>query len=60
MMNAKQSKMKCVSASGDSIQMSKTGNMLYTLHDTIGKGGEFQMTNEVQAIRGASEPGRCF
>ena len=42
-MNAKQSKMKCVSASGDSIQMSKTGSMLYTLHDTIGKGGEFKM-----------------
>ena len=47
MENAQDSKMKCISASNDSIQMSKQGNILYTMHDTIGGGGEFKMINEV-------------
>ena len=46
MENAQDSKMKCISASNDSMQMSKQGNMLYTMHDTIGGGGEFKMINE--------------
>ena len=47
MTNAKASSMKCVSASGDTIKMSKHGDMLYTLPDTLGEGGEFKMVSEI-------------
>jgi hypothetical protein len=42
MVNAQDSKMKCISASNDSIQMSKQGDILYTMHDTIGGGGSLR------------------
>ena len=47
MVNAKASNVKCMSASGDTIKMSKHGDLKYTMHDTIGKGGEYEMISEI-------------
>ena len=46
MMNGRDSNLNAVSASGDAIKMSKCGDIIYTLPDTIGEGGEVKLINE--------------
>ena len=47
MKNAAPSNIKCMSASSDAMQMSKRGDILYTLRDTLGEGGEYKISTHV-------------